>query len=44
MAKYLRVIKNKDVKPKYFTYNEKSIIFSPLAHFSQEELYFVRGN
>lgn len=37
--KGLRAIKNKDVKPQYNTFNEKSIIFAPLAHFSQVEYY-----
>ncbi len=39
LTKGLRAIKNKDVKTEHYTFNEKSIIFTPLAHFSQVEYY-----
>lgn len=39
LTKGLLAIKNKDLKPQYYTFNEKSIIFAPLAHFSQVEYY-----
>ncbi len=39
LTKGLRAIKNKDVKPEYYNFNAKSIIFTPLAHFSQVEYY-----
>ena len=39
LTKGLRAIKNKDVQSEYFTFYKKSIIFAPLAHFSQIEYY-----
>ena len=37
--KGLNAIYNKDVKPKYITYKDKSVILTPLTHFGQAEFY-----
>ncbi len=39
LFKALRAIKNKDVKPHYYMFHDKSIIFTPLTHFGQNEYY-----
>lgn len=35
----LKAVMSKKVKPQYFTYQDKSIIFAPLVHFGQKEFY-----
>ena len=39
LTKGLQAIKNKDVKPQYYEFEDKSIIFTPLTHFGQKEYY-----
>lgn len=39
VVKALRALINKKVKPQYYTYEDKSIIFTPLTHFGQKEFY-----
>jgi len=39
LVKGVRAIKNKKVKPQYYTFEDKSIIFTPLTHFGQKEFY-----
>ncbi len=39
LVKSLRAMKNKKVKPQHYTFEDKSIIFTPLTHFGQKEFY-----
>jgi hypothetical protein len=37
--KSVRTIYNENIKPQYFSFENKSIIFTPLAHFGQKQYY-----
>ena len=39
VMKGVSAVKSKKVKPHYYTYEAKSIIFTPLVHFGQKEFY-----
>lgn len=39
VSKGLGAIMNKKVKPQYYTFKDKSIIFTPFVHFGQKEFY-----
>jgi hypothetical protein len=39
ISKSVKAIYNENVKPQYFSFENKSIIFTPLAHFGQEQYY-----
>ena len=39
LTKGVNSMLTKKVKPKYFTYEDKTIIFTPLVHFGQKEFY-----
>ncbi len=39
LVKALRSMNVKDVKPQYFTFKNRSVIFTPLTHFGQKEFY-----
>jgi hypothetical protein len=39
VSKGVSAIMNKDVKPQYYSFKDKTIIFTPLTHFGQKEYY-----
>jgi hypothetical protein len=39
ITKGVSAIVNKDVKPQYYSYKDKTVIFTPLTHFGQKEYY-----